>query len=126
MSQNLQIQESRVFELLANFYGYVTKYLTYQQKEEIARNYMLFPDQTGTFQLCSKLSIDLDIEDTYKDVCQRYQFHIRNKLLKKELSMAAKDFVTDTWNSMSVMQIINTSMTYLSQRDPNLLRLEGE
>ena len=96
VSQNLQIQESRVFELLANLYGYITKYLTYQQKEEIARNYMLFPDQTGTFQLCLKLSLDIDIEDIYKDLCQRYQFHIRNKLLRKELSMAAKDFVMAT------------------------------
>jgi hypothetical protein len=87
---------------------------------------VLFPDQTGTFQLCLKLSIDLDIEDTYKDLCQRYQFLIRNKLLKKELSMSAKDFVMATWNSMSIMQIINTSMASLTQRDPNLLKLDGE
>jgi hypothetical protein len=126
VSQNLQIQEGRVFELLANLYGYVTKYLTYQQKEEIARIYTLFPDQTGTFQICSKVSLDLDIEDTYKDLCQRYQYHIRNKLLKKELSVAAQDFVKATWNSMSVMQIINASINSPNQRDPNLLRLDGE
>lgn len=119
MSQNLQIQEGRVFELLANLYGYVTKYLTFQQKEEIARNYSLFPDQTGAFQLCTKVSFDLDIEDTYKDLCQRYQYHIRNKLLKKELSVAAQDFVRATCNSMSVMQIINTSMNSPNQRDPD-------
>ena len=87
---------------------------------------MLFPDQMGTFQLCSKLSLDLDIEDTYKDLCQRYQLHIRNKLLKKELSMAAKDFVMATLNSLSVMQIVDTSMASLTQRDPNLLKLDGD
>jgi hypothetical protein len=63
---------------------------------------MIFPDQTGTFRLCSKVNLDLDIEDIYKDLCQKYQFHIRNKLLRKELSQAAKDFVKATWNSMSV------------------------
>ena len=86
---------------------------------------MIFPDQTGTFQLCSKLSLDLEIEDTYKDLCQRYHFHIRNKLLKKELSKAAKDFVNVTCNSMSIIQIIDSSMTSLNQRDPNLLKLDG-
>jgi hypothetical protein len=126
VSQNLQIQEVRVFELLANLYNYVTKYLKYQKKEEIARIYTLFPDQTGAFQLCTKVSLDLDIEETYKDLCQRYQYHIRNKLLKKELSVAAQDFVKATWNSMSVIHIINNSMRSPTQRDPDLLRLDGD
>ena len=40
--------------------------------------------------------------------------------------MAAQDFVKATWNSMSVIHIINNSMRSPIQRDPDLLRLDGD
>jgi hypothetical protein len=88
----------------------VTKYLKFADKVEIEQNWKLFPNQNGVFSLASTLAIDQGIEEPYKDLCKRFHYDIKDKLLSLELVEAAKEFVKNHWLPEKAIEIIKSSL----------------
>ena len=97
-------------ELLKNLYKYIKTFFTVEKKQKFEQTYKMFPDQTGMFQLAKDLNIDIGIEDAYKELCDKFNFKIANRLVMKEMQKAVRGFINSEWDHSKVFEIINKSI----------------
>ncbi len=64
---------------------YIEKYCLDSVKDQILKNKKILFNQKGAFISYEELFIDVDIEEAYKNIFEKYKYDIRNILLHKEI-----------------------------------------